>query len=78
MVRFNKTQLVTMVAIILAMLFNPGSYQILKDYIEIFFNVIAGVSTLWIIGFLMWKVLRPEQVNIPKKKKKSQPVFLED
>jgi len=77
MVRFNKLQLITMVAIILAMLFNPGSYQILKDYIEIFFNVIAGVSTLWVLGFLLWKVLRPEQVNIPKKAKKTTPKYLD-
>lgn len=75
--KFSKLQLITMGALILALLFNPMSYQILKDYIEVFFNVIAGVSTVWVLGFLLWKVLRPEQVNIPKKAKKTTPKFLD-
>lgn len=77
MVKFSKIQFITMGALVAAGIFNPMSYEILKDYIEIFFNVIAGVSTLWVLGFLLWKVLRPEQVTIPKKAKKTTPKFIE-
>lgn len=59
-------------ALILALLFNPMSYQILKDYIEVFFNVIAGVSTVWVLGFLLYKVLKPERVNVKPKTKKQK------
>jgi hypothetical protein len=77
MARFNKYQVITMIALILALFFNPMAYQVLKDYIEMFFTGISVVATLWVIGYLLKKVLTPEQVNIPKKAKKTTPKFIE-
>lgn len=69
--KFTKVQLITMLALILALFFNPMSYEILKDYIEWGFNIIAILATAWVLGFLLYKVLKPEKVNLPKKTKKS-------
>jgi len=69
--RFTKLQFITMGALILALFFNPMSYEILKNYIEWGFNIIALVCTVWVVGFLLYKVLKPEQVNIKPKSKKS-------
>jgi hypothetical protein len=60
-----------MIALILALFFNPLAYQVLKDYIEMFFTSISVVATLWVVGYLLKKVLTPEPVNYkPKGKQK--------
>jgi hypothetical protein len=79
MTSFSKIQKVTILALVLALLFNPMSYEILKDYIEWGFNIIALISTAWCMGFLLYKALKPEKINIPKKGvNKTSPKYLED
>lgn len=78
MTHFTKTQKITMVALITFGVFNPMSYQILKDYIELVFNGIAILSIIWVLGFLLYKVLKPENVNIPKEAKNTTPKYIEE
>jgi hypothetical protein len=73
MARFNKYQIITMIALVTAGLFNPLSYEILKDYIELVFTTISLIAAAWCVGFLLYKVLKPEVVNTtPKKTKKTE------
>ena len=77
--RFGKYQIITMIALVTALLFNPMVVEILDEYFKWGYTVISVVSTVWVLGYLLKKVLTPEPTNYtPKKKTKSQPVFLED
>ena len=71
MTNFTNTQKVTMTAIVLALLFNPMTVQVLDNYFKWAYTGISLVATAWVIGFLLYKVLKPEQVKIPKKGKKN-------
>ena len=71
-VKFSKIQLVTMLALVGALLFNPMVVEILDDYFKMAYTVISIVCTVWVLGYLLKKVLTPEKVNIPKKSKKQK------
>lgn len=77
MPRFNRYQIITMVALVCALLFNPMSVEILDDYFKWAYTIISLVCTMWVLGYLLKKVLTPEKVNIPKKAKKTTPKFIE-
>lgn len=68
---FSKTQYITMGAIIVALLFNPMSVEILDAYFKWAYTIISIAATIWVIGYLLKKVLTPEKIKIPKKNKKS-------
>lgn len=70
MSRYSKWQKLAILAAIIGMLFNPMSYEILKDYIEWGFNILALACLAYACGFFLVKALTPEKVNIPKKNKK--------
>ncbi len=78
MTHFNKYQKITMGALIGALLFNPMVVEILDEYFKWGYTVISLACTAWVLGYLLKKVLTPEKVNIPKKKKKSSPVFIDE
>ena len=73
-VNFSKGQKVTIVAIICGLLFNPMSVEILEQYFKLAYTGISVVSTVWVVGYLLKKVLTPEKINIPKKSAKVQKV----
>ena len=58
-------------ALVIALLFNPMSYQILKDYIELVFTWTAIVAGMWCAGFLLYNTFKVGKVTVPKKSKKS-------
>lgn len=68
---FTKIQKLTMLALVLALLFNPMVVEILQDYFKWAYTGISVLCTIWVLGFLLYKVFKPEQVTIPKKNKKS-------
>lgn len=68
---FSKYQKVTMFALVGAILFNPMAVQILDEYFKTGYTVISIACTVWVLGYLLKKVLTPEKVNLPKKSKKS-------
>lgn len=70
--RFNKVQIVTICAIVGAMLFNPASVEILDEYFKHFYTIVWLGCTAWVVIYLLKKVLTPEKVNIPSKSKKSK------
>lgn len=70
--KFGKYQIITMGALICAILFNPMAVEILDDYFKIAYSVISVLCTLWVLGYLLKKIFTPEKVNIPKKKKSSK------
>ena len=77
-IHFKKIQLITIGAIVSALMFNPMAVEILEDYFKMAYTIIWLGSSFWAMGYLLVKVLTPDPINIPKKKKKSLPVFLED
>lgn len=78
MTRFTKVQKVTMVALIVALLLNPLSFEVLLEYFRMASTGLSLLATAWVVGFLGYKVFRPERVNIPKKStKKSTTKFIE-
>lgn len=70
MTNFTKYQKITMAALVGAILFNPMAIEILNEYFKIAYTVISVACTVWVLGFLLYKVLKPEQVKVPKKTKK--------
>ena len=71
MTRFNKYQKLAMVSLPLAIMLNPMTIQIYLDYVVYVLEFIGGVATVYLIVFLLYKVLKPEPVNIPKGKTKT-------
>ena len=69
---FSKVQLVTVGAIIGIGLFNPMSVAVLRDYFEWFYTGVFVLCSVWVVGFLLKKVLTPERVNIPTKSSKTK------
>lgn len=71
MINFNKIQRITIIAIVLALLFNPFVVAVLEQYFEMAYTGISVVSTMWVAGYLLVKVLTPQKVNVPKKSAKT-------
>lgn len=71
LVRFSKVQWVTIGAIIGFGLLNPFSVEVLDEYFKLFYTGVFLACAVWIAGFLLYKVLRPEQVHIPSKNAKT-------
>lgn len=72
MTRFNKYQKITMGALVGALLFNPMVVEILDDYFKWAYTIISIACTVWVSGYLLKKVLTPEQVQVPSKSKKQK------
>ncbi len=72
MIRFNKGQKIAMVALPLAILFNPLTVEIYFDYFKMAFFVISLVSTAYVVGFMLYHMLwvKRERVHIPAKPRK--------
>lgn len=70
-VNFGKGQKITILAIIFTLMFNPMSVEILEEYFKLAYTGMFLMSALWVIGYLLKKVLTPEKVNIPKKNTKT-------
>ncbi len=77
MTRFSKWQIAAMAALPLALTTNPLTVEIFWQYYEWAFTGISVLATAYLLGFLMYKVLKPEKVNIPSKPKKSKPKFID-
>lgn len=78
MTRFTKYQLITMGALVGMLLFNPLVVEVFEEYFKLVYTGISLVCTVWVVVFLLYKVMKPEKVNYtPKKKSKSQPKFIE-
>jgi small neutral amino acid transporter SnatA (MarC family) len=69
MTRFTRVQKVTMAALIIALLFNPLSFEVLLEYFRWSTTALSIAASAWVIGFLLYKVFRPEKVNTKKNKK---------
>lgn len=72
LVRFSKVQWITIGAIIGFGLLNPFSVEVLDEYFKLFYTGVFLACAVWIVGFLLVKVLRPEPINIPKKSAKTE------
>lgn len=70
MTQFTKYQKITMAALVGALLFNPMVIEILDQYFKIAYTALSVACTVWVLSFLLYKVLKPEQVKVPKKTKK--------
>ena len=65
--RFNKYQLGAMIALPLAIMLNPMVIAIYLDYVTLVLEVIGMACVVYLCGFLLVKVLKPEPVKIPGK-----------
>jgi len=73
MKRFNKLQVITMGALILGLLFNPMSVEILDNYFKWAYTIISVLCAAWVAGFILYSVFRTEKTKIPVvKSKRSQ------
>ena len=70
--RFNKYQLGAMIALPLAMMLNPMVIAIYIDYVTLVLEVIGMACVVYLCGFLLVKVLKPEPVQIPVKTSKNK------
>lgn len=72
MTRFSKWQKLAMVCLPLAIMLNPLTVQIYLEYVIWFLNGVSILATGYLLGFMLYKVLKPEKVNIPPKGKKTK------
>lgn len=72
MSKFNKWQKGAMVALPLAIMLNPLTIMIYIDYVVKVLEVISGIAILYLMGFMLYKILKPETVTLPKKSAKTQ------
>lgn len=70
--KISKKNKLTMVAIIGLGLFNPFTVAVLDEYFRLAYTAITVVSAVWLMGYVVYSVTRPEAVNIPKKAKKTK------
>lgn len=70
MIRFSKWQIMAMVALPLAITTNPMLVEIFWEWYKLLFTGIFIVTTVYLAAFLLYKVLKPEKIAIPKKSKK--------
>lgn len=72
MIRFKKTQLITMGALVGVGLFNPFSTAVLHDWFQLVYLGVFALSTAWIVAYVLYKAFKPEAVKIPAKSKKTE------
>lgn len=63
--KFKRTQLATMAALVGLGLLNPFSVAILDEWFKWAYTGISVVCAVWICSFLLYKVFRVEKTNIP-------------
>ena len=80
MKNFTKWQKLAIVALILMVLFNPLIVEVYIDYYKWAMTGVCAIATTYVVLFSLYKMLKPERVNIPSKakaKKKPQQQYLE-
>ncbi len=71
MKRFNIYQKLAWVALPMAIMLNPVTVNIYLDFIKEVFMWVSLVAMVYISVFLLYSVLKPEQLHIPSKKAKT-------
>jgi hypothetical protein len=77
-VRFNNYQKLAMVSGPLALMLNPLTVQVFLEYILWVFTGISMVCGAYFCGFLLYRGFKVDAVKIPKKAKKTTPVFIDE
>lgn len=72
MTNFSKWQVMAMIALPLALTTNPMLVEIFWEWYKLLFTGIFIITTAYLVVFLLYKVLKPEKLNIPSKTKKSK------
>jgi len=71
--KFKRTQLITMGALVGMGLFNPMTVAVLDEWFKWAYTGICVACTVWVCGFLLVKVFSADKTNIPVvKSKRSQ------
>ena len=77
MTRFSKWQIAAMIALPLAITTNPLTVEIFLEWYKWLFTSISIITTAYLFGFLLYKVLKPEKINIPKKGKNKPQKYID-
>lgn len=70
--RLNKTQKVTILALVGMGLFNPFTVEVLEDWFKLVYTGLFVGCALWVMGYVLWKALKPEKTNVPVKTAKTR------
>lgn len=68
MIHFTKVQKITMVAIVGSGLFNPLVVAMFEDYFKMAYLGLFLLCSGWLMGFLLYKTFKVEELKIPTKK----------
>lgn len=71
-VNFSKSQKISMGALVGIGLFNPFTVEVLDQYFKLVYTGVFLVCAVWVVGFILFNAFKPEQINLPTKKKKSE------
>lgn len=63
----NKKNKITIGAVIGMGLLNPFTQAVLHDQLQLVLTYVSIACAIWVAGYLVYSVTRPEVVNIPKK-----------
>lgn len=69
---FNKWQKTTIIALIGFGLFNPFAVEVLDRWFKLAYTIFFVVCATWLMGFILFKSLKPDRINIPTKSKKTK------